>query len=78
METKKQKTNFFIAPSQVVGEVGLAENAESILQLRCHYISKRLDERLIAKREELSRNGKLDWQWEPSTPPPDHSLSTSA
>jgi len=56
-----------------------SENAESILQLRCQYISKRLDERLVAKRVELSLNGKLDLKWQPiDHPKPDHSLSTSA
>jgi hypothetical protein len=60
------------------GMFWLAEHAESILQLRCHYISKRLDERMIAKRVELSRNGKLDWQLEPRQNSPDHSLNTSA
>ena len=56
-----------------------SENAEAILQLRCQYISKRLDERLVAKRVELSFNGKLDWKWQPiDQPNPDHSLSSSA
>jgi len=56
-----------------------SENAESILQLRCQYISKRLDAGLVAKRVELSLNGKLDWKWQPiDHPKPDHSLSTSA
>lgn len=44
------------------GMFWLAEHAESILQLRCHYISKRLDERLVEKRVELSRNGKHYFQ----------------
>ena len=47
------------------GMFWLSDNAESILQLRCHYISKRLDDRLTEKRVELSRNGKLDWELSP-------------
>ena len=56
----------------------LAEHAESILQLRCHYISKRLDERLVEKRVELSRNAKLDWDLLPRAINPDSPLNTSA
>ncbi len=59
------------------GTFWLAEHAESILQLRCHYISKRLDERLVEKRVELSRNGKLDWRLEPCQKTTDHPLNTS-
>ena len=60
------------------GMFWLAEHAKSILQLRCHYISKRLDERLVEKRFELSRNGKLDWALLPREITPDHPLNTSA
>jgi hypothetical protein len=60
------------------GMFWLAEHAESILQLRCHYISKRLEERLVEKRVELSRNGKLDWTLLPREITPDHPLNTSA
>jgi hypothetical protein len=60
------------------GMFWLAEHAESILQLRCNYISKRLDERLVEKRVELSRNGKLDWQLAPRQNSPAHPLNTSA
>lgn len=64
--------------SFVCSDRWLAEHAESILQLRCHYISKRLDERLAEKRVELSRNGKLDWALLPREITPDHPLNTSA
>jgi hypothetical protein len=42
-----------------------SENAERLLQIRCHYVSKRLDERLCSKRISLARNGSLDSQWTP-------------
>jgi hypothetical protein len=54
------------------------EQAESTLQLRSHYISERLDERLVEELVELSRNGKLDWQLEPRQNSPNHPLKTSA
>jgi hypothetical protein len=60
------------------GMFWLSDNAESILQLRCHYISKRLDDRLTEKRVELSRNGKLDWELSPRQNSPDHPLTSSA
>lgn len=57
-----------------------ADNAEAILQLRCHYVSKRLDSRLQAKRLTLASNGKRDWSWEPQDmrTNTDHLLNTSA
>jgi hypothetical protein len=57
-----------------------AENAESMLQLRCHYISHRLDERLAAKRISLARNAQRDWTWVPQDMRStcDHSPANSA
>jgi hypothetical protein len=46
------------------GTFWLAGHAEAILQLRCYYISKRLDDHLVDKCVEFSRKGKLDWQLE--------------
>ena len=56
------------------------ENAEAMLQIRCHYVSKRLDERLASKRISLSRNGKLNWNWDAQDMRSnvDHQLTTSA
>jgi hypothetical protein len=57
-----------------------AENAEPMLQLRCHYISKQLDERLKAKRKSFLENGRRDWRWEPQkmSVKSEDTLSTSA
>ena len=58
----------------------IAENAERLLQIRCYYVSKRLDDRLAAKHISLAGNGKLDSTWTPRDmrSAPDHLLSTSA
>jgi len=62
------------------GMFWLAENAERLLQIRCYYVSKRLDDRLATKHISLAGNGKLDSKWTPRDmrSAPDHSLNTSA
>jgi len=42
-----------------------AENAESMLQLRCQIISGRWDERLKSMRQSMLRNASTDWTWTP-------------
>jgi hypothetical protein len=41
------------------------ENAEEMLQVRAQVITNRWDERMRAKRQHLSYDGRTEWRWEP-------------
>jgi hypothetical protein len=41
------------------------ENAEEMLQVRAQVITNRWDERVRAKRQHLSYDGRTEWRWEP-------------